>query len=103
MTHAANENEKYEPTAQQKKLLRLVYIMGVVFALLFLGLIGGLIWKAMKPKAPPPVVQSVQDLGIAPADIRLMELDGDRLALTTATELVVIDLKSKTVVMRLAQ
>jgi hypothetical protein len=103
MTQAANENQKYEPTAQQKKLLRLVYIMGVVFALLFLGLIGGLIWKAMKPKAPPPVVQAVQDLGIVPSDVRLMELDGDRLALTTSKELVVIDLKSKTVIMRLAQ
>jgi hypothetical protein len=96
-------HEKYEPTAQQKKLLRLVYIMGVVFALLFLGLIGGLIWKAMKPKAPPPVVQTVQDLGITPADVRLMELDGDRLALTTSKELVVIDLKTKTVLIRLAQ
>jgi hypothetical protein len=74
-----------------------------VFALLFLGLIGGLIWKAMKPKAPPPVVQTVQELGLAPADIRLMELDGDRLALTTSKELVVIDLKTKTVLMRLAR
>jgi hypothetical protein len=103
MTHAANENEKYEPTAQQKKLLRLVYIMGVVFALLFLGLIGGLIWKAMKPKAPVAMPQTVDALGISPKEIRLMELDGDRLALTTANELVVIDLKTKTVVMRLAQ
>ena len=35
-----------EATAGQKKLLRLVYIMGIVLVLLFLGLIGGIIWKA---------------------------------------------------------
>jgi hypothetical protein len=103
MINAANENEKYEPTAQQKKLLRLVYIMGVVFALLFLGLIGGLIWKAAKPKAPAAAPLILDTLGISPTDIRLMALDGDRLALTTSTELVVIDLKSKSVVLRVGK
>jgi hypothetical protein len=81
-------------------LLRLVKIMGVVLVLLFLGLIGGIIWKATHKPPPPPVGDVTMDLGIDPASIRLMSLDGNTLALTTDKDVVVIDLAKRKVVLR---
>jgi hypothetical protein len=107
MNEAANENQKYEPTPQQKKLLRLVYIMGIVFVLLFLGLIGGLIWRASTSKSVPVAVpleaelmNNVGGAGFDPADIRQLDLDGDRLAITTSHALIVVDLKSRKILLR---
>lgn len=91
---------KYEPTASQKKLLRLVYIMGIVLVLLFLGLIGGVVWKAMKPKAPAAVQDMTLGLGLKSADIRSVELDGNTMAITTMGEIIVLDFAKRKVLLR---
>lgn len=85
-------------------MLRVVYIMGVILVLLFLALIATIIWKANhKPAAaPPPPVQSL-GLGLPQgADIRSASLDGDRLVVTTATEVIVVDLKKNAVISRVS-
>ena len=103
MTNDNTATETFEPTAGQKRLLRVVYAMGIALALLFIALIGGIIWKATQPKPVPPAVEQVQDLKLDPASIRHIALDGDRLAVTTDREVVVIDLRSKSVLLRLPQ
>ncbi len=81
-------------------LLRLVKIMGVVLVLLFLGLIGGIIWKATHKPPAPPETDIVIDLGIDPASIRLMAMDGNTLAITTDKDILVIDVAKRKVILR---
>jgi hypothetical protein len=85
-------------------LLRVVYIMGIILVLLFLTLIGGIIWKSTRkaePKAaPPPAILGLnlpQD-----SDIRSAEVDGDRLVLNTGREVIVIDLRKNAIVSRIS-
>ena len=86
-----------------RRMLRVVYIMGIILVLLFLALIATIIWKAnTKSPPPPPVVQNL-DLGLSPAaDIRSAQLDGDRLVITTAREVIVVDIKKNAILSRIA-
>ena len=43
-----------EIPASARRLLRVVYIMGIVLVLLFLTLIAAIIWKANHKPAPQP-------------------------------------------------
>ena len=81
-------------------LLRLVKIMGVVLVLLFLGLIGGIIWKATHKAPVPPATAVVEDLGIDPASIKHLAVDGNTLVIATDGEIVVIDVGKRKVIMR---
>jgi len=81
-------------------LLRLVKIMGVVLVLLFLGLIGGIIWKATHKPPAAPATAVVLDLGIDPASIKHLAVDGNTLAIVTDGEIVVIDVAKRKVIMR---
>jgi hypothetical protein len=85
-----------------KGLLLLVKVLGVVMVLLFVALIAGIIYKAQKSKTVP-IVSDVMDLGVDPATIRQMELDGNTLAITTDSQLLVIDVKQRKVIMRSAK
>jgi hypothetical protein len=85
-----------------KLLKRVVYIMGIVLVLLFLLLIGGIVWKASSRKAEGPQGPLLLDLGLpAGAAVRQMTLDGDRLALDIGTEVLVIDTRRNVVVQRI--
>jgi hypothetical protein len=81
-------------------LLRLVKVLGVIMLLLFLALIGGIIWKATRPAVAPVEQIVLQDLGFDPATVRHLALDGNTLALTTDDEVVVIDLRARKVTLR---
>lgn len=83
-----------------KGLILLVKAMGVVLVLLFLGLIGGIIWKATHKSAPVPTADVMMDLGIDPASIRQFELDGNTLAISTDKEILVLDVKQRKVILR---
>jgi hypothetical protein len=90
------------PTA--RLLLRIVYIMGIVLVLLFLTLVGGIIWKSArkaepKPAAPPAALSLALPEG---TDIRSAEIDGDRLVLNTGREVIVIDLRKNTILSRIS-
>jgi hypothetical protein len=83
-----------------KWLLRLVYIMGGVLVLLFIGVIVGLFFKLRKPPAPiivPPPLQ----LNFSGADVKLMALDGNRLAITAPHDIFVFDVPSGKLILRL--
>ncbi len=91
-----------EPEVHQpglKFLEAAVYIMGGLLVLMLLGLVGGIIYKiANKSEAPPPETKLL-DLGaIAVQD---MQLDGDRLAIRTATEIIIVDFRKNTVLSRI--
>ena len=87
-----------------RRLLRLVYIMGVVLVLLFVALIVGIIWKA-NHKAPPKPEPPPQTLNLglpANADIRTTALDGDRLVINTGREVIVVDVRKNAIMSRIA-
>jgi hypothetical protein len=100
--------EPNEPSAgvpaSARLLLRIVYIMGIILVLLFLTLVGGIIWKSSqksqpKPQAPPAML----DLGLpAGTEIRHAEIDGDRLVINTGRLVIVIDLRKNTILSRIS-
>lgn len=87
-----------------KRMLRVVYIMGVILVLLFLTLIGAIIWKAArKPAVPAVVPASALSLGLPQGtDLRETQLDGDRLVINTGREVIVIDLRKNAVISRIS-
>ena len=98
MTSDSTETPPVHP-GPSKGLLRLVKILGVVMVLLFLALIGGIIWKATH-RAPFAVREVVLELGVDPAAIRHLALDGNNLAIATDRELLVVDVGKRKVIMR---
>ena len=81
-----------------------VYIMSGLLVLMFLALVGGVIWKvthkATKAEMGPP---ELIDLDLpAGASVQSMDLDGDRIAINTGSEIVVIDLRKNAVISRIA-
>ncbi len=92
-----------EIPASARRLLRLVYIMGVILVLLFVILVAAIIWKANhkappRPEAPPQTI----DLGLpAGANIQSAALDGDRLVITTARQVIVVDVRKNAVISRI--
>ena len=85
-------------------LLRIVYIMGIILVLLFLTLVGGIIWKSTrkaepKPPAPPATLRLALPEG---TDIRSAEIGGDRLVLNTGREVIVIDLRKNVILSRIS-
>jgi hypothetical protein len=78
--------------------------MGIILVLLFLLLIGGIIWKAVKKSdAPSPPAAAALDLGLsAGASVQAMELDGDRLAINTGSEIIVVDIRKNVILSRIA-
>jgi hypothetical protein len=88
--------------ARQKRLLRLVYIMGIILVLLFIGLVGGIIWKAQMGKKQTTVMPAASlDIGVKADDIRSTSLSGDRLVVTTIKEIMIIDVAKSKVLLRL--
>ncbi len=100
MTNDAPPQETFVPTAGQKRLLRVVYGMGIILALLFVALIGGIIWKATH-RAPPPAPEVLSlGLGLKAADVKAVAVDGGTVAITTTSELIVIDANRRKVLLR---
>ena len=81
-------------------MLRVVYIMGIVLVLLFLVLVTAIVWKGIrksepKPGAPPAIV----NLNLPPGTkFQSTVLDGDRLAVNTGSEVIVIDIRKNAVI-----
>lgn len=87
---------------QARILLRVVYIMGVILVLLFLLLIGGIVWKAVN-RQPAVGEQRPSSIDLAlPAGtaIQSMLLDGDRLAINTGREVIVVDVRKNVILSR---
>ena len=79
-----------------------VYIMGGLLVLMLMGLIGGIAWK-ITHRAETPLPNPLIELGLAAgSQVQTMQLDGDRLALNTGTEIIVIDVRKNTVLSRIS-
>jgi hypothetical protein len=93
-------NDNVEQPATPRALLRLVYIMGIVLVLLFLALIGGIVWKSTRAKPLAKPEDFSMGLGLKAGDVKSVDLDGGHLAITTAGELIVIDVAKKKLLLR---
>ena len=91
-------------TRSARILLRVVYIMGIILVLLFLTLIGGIIWKSTQKSVPKPVPPpAALNLSLPEGmDIRSAEIAGDRLVLNTGREVIVIDVRKNTIISRIS-
>jgi hypothetical protein len=88
--------------ASERLIVRVVYIMGILLVVMFIVLVFGIIWKATRP-APPPAPTPTIELGLTPGTtIQSTELDGDRLAIRTTDEIIVIDLRKNRIQTRIA-
>ncbi len=77
-----------------------VYFMGAVLVLLFLGLIGGIIYK-VKTRVALPEGTGLVELGLPPAtQVRDANLTGDRLTINTGTEVFVVEVSTRKVLLR---
>jgi hypothetical protein len=86
-----------------KLMLRVVYIMGIVLVLLFMALIGGIIWKATHKVEVRASSPALVELGLAPGtSVLSMDLDGDRVAINTGPEIIIVDIRKNAVVSRIA-
>jgi hypothetical protein len=91
------------PQPGLKFLETAVYIMGGLLVLMLLGLIGGIIWKVAHRREVPPPQTQLLDLGLASGSaVQAMQLDGDRLALDTGPEIIVIDIAKNAVISRIS-
>jgi hypothetical protein len=81
-------------------LVALVYGMGVLLVLMFLGLIGGIVWKFKQRAALPQTTDNVA-LGLpAAAQIRDAHLTGDKLTINTGTEVFVVEVSTGRILLR---
>jgi hypothetical protein len=79
-----------------------VYIMGGLLVLMLLVLLGGIAWKiANRGEGPPAEVKELSLNLPAGAAIGGMTLNGDRLAVNTGTEIIVVDVRKGQVLTRI--
>ena len=77
-----------------------VYFMGAVLVLLFLGLIGGVIYK-IKNRVVVPEGTGLVELGLpADAQVREATLTGDKLTINTGTEVFIVEVSTRKVLLR---
>ncbi|MFM8746847.1 MAG: hypothetical protein ACKOED_09305 [Aestuariivirga sp.] len=90
-------------TPAARIMLRVVYIMGIILVLLFLALVGAIIWKATRPAEPKPVAApATLDLGLPPGTaVQSTVIDGDRLVITAGREVIVIDVRKNQILSRI--
>ncbi len=86
---------------QSKRLLKLVYIMGVILMLLFFGLVAGIIYKAKTGAVVVPPETQELSIGLPPDEkFTDVVLSGDRLIIIAGRKVYVIDIRSKRVILR---
>lgn len=90
------------PQPGLKFLEAAVYIMGGLLVLMFVVLIGGIAWKVTHRGETPAPEAKLLELGL-PAETRVnqMTLDGDRLAIDTGTEIIVVDVRKGAIISRI--
>ncbi len=74
--------------------------MGAVLVLLFLGLIGGIIYK-IKNRVVAPEGTGLVELGLpASSQVREAILTGDKLTINTGTEVFIVEVSTRKVLLR---
>jgi len=102
MTAGNTHGETVKLPRTTRLLLRSVYIMGIILVLLVLVLIFGIVWKSVhKPEKPPAPEVASLNLALAPGEaVTQVALDGDHMAVTTASQIIVIDIRKNQVLSR---
>jgi hypothetical protein len=86
---------------QSKRLLKLVYIMGIILLLLFLGLVIGIIYKASKKAVVLAPETQMLGVGLPPDEkFSSVVLTGDKLTINAGRIVYVIDVPSHRVILR---
>lgn len=85
-----------------KFLLRLVTWLGVILLLLFFALVGGIIYKsANKPKPSQNPADVLLGIGLPPNEkFESVVLSGDRLTVNTGSQIYVIDVPARRVLLK---
>lgn len=79
-----------------------VYVMGGLLVVMLIVLIGGIAWKVKQRGSAPPEQARLVELGLpAGAAVNHVSIDGDRVAVTTAAEIIVVDVRKGAIVARL--
>jgi hypothetical protein len=78
-----------------------VYIMGGLLVLMLIVLLGGIGWRIANRGSAPAEPAKVLDLDLSAAGLTQVALEGDRLVLRGASEIVVVDTRLGTVVTRI--
>ncbi len=90
------------PQPGLKFLEAAVYIMGGLLVLMLVVLIGGIAWKiANRGEALPPEAKLIE-LGLPrETKVNQLALDGDRMAIDTGAEIIVVDVRKGTIISRI--
>jgi hypothetical protein len=81
-------------------LVAAVYGMGVLLVLMFLGLIGGIIYK-FKQRSAIPEGSGTVSLGLPPAgQIKDATLTGDKLTINTGAEIIIVEVSTQRIILR---
>jgi hypothetical protein len=101
-TPAETPVEPQVPQPGLKFLEAAVYIMGGLLLLMFVVLMGGIAWKiAHRGEAPVPEAKLIE-LGLPrETKVNQLALDGDRMAIDTGAEIIVVDVRKGTVISRI--
>lgn len=103
MTNEPEQPLETPPQPGLKFLEATVYIMGGLLVVMLIVLVGGVIWKASRRGDAPPEAPKLVELALPPqSSVEQMTLDGDRLAIRTAQEIVVVDIRKGTILARIA-
>jgi hypothetical protein len=86
---------------ENKGLLRVVYIMGIILVLLFFTLVAGIIYKSQH-KGVAADLPSVVDLGLPSGTLaKEAVLSGDKLTINTGSEVIIVEMSSRKVLLRI--
>ncbi len=88
-------------SGQSKRLLKLVYIMGIVLLLLFFGLVAGILYKANHRVVALPPDAQILGIGLPPDEkFTNVVLTGDKLTINAGRTVYVIDVPTHRVILR---
>jgi hypothetical protein len=80
-----------------------VYIMGGLLVLMFIGLVVGIAWKITHKPVPQSPATWELNLGLSSGEsVTSVQVDGDRLVVTTANQIIVLDVKQNAVLSRIS-
>ena len=86
---------------QSKRLLKLVYIMGIILLLLFFGLVIGIIYKSSHKAVVVAPETEILGIGLPPDEkFTSVVLTGDKLTINAGRTVYVIDVPSHRVILR---
>jgi cytoskeletal protein RodZ len=100
VTSDTTDTTPFQPTDAQKRMLKLVKTLGAVLVLLFLTLVGAIVWKVTQPAKEVAAPSLALDLGLAASDIKQVTADGGTVVIQTTKELIVFDAVKKKLLVR---